>query len=285
MFKTTPAAFILKIPPWPEFCAGNYRYFEHNEKHVTRVCKEFVLIFMFERTLYFTEDEHDITLGPGEWYIQVPGLKQEGKTGSPAPIYYYIHFNATGYPCNKNEETSFLSQHISDTSNSNKQIYFPINGRFEQQHFKSHLDQLDYLVKRKPLNILKTQAVFLNILDKLSSIDTSSASETHELAFQIMNYIAENFNKPLTLNQLSKEFNYSSDYLVRIVKKYYGITPVRYIQQLRIDKAKDLLANTDYTLSAISREIGYSDVSLLYKAFRNQEGVAPGTWRLNCRGF
>ncbi|HOJ11771.1 MAG TPA: AraC family transcriptional regulator [Clostridiales bacterium] len=171
-----------------------------------------------------------------------------------------------------------------DKSNSNKQIYFPVRGKFEQQQFKPLIDQLDYLSKRKPFNILRTQAIFLNILDKLASLTKSSASETRELAIQIMDFIAENFNKPLTWNHLSKKFNYSPDYLARIMKKHYGITLGQYIQEFRINKAKELLANTDYPLSAISREVGYSDVSLLYKAFRNQEGIAPGIWRTNCRG-
>lgn len=275
MFKVLPDAFMLEIPPWPEFLGGNYRYFKYDEKHITRICKEFVLIFMFERTLNFTEDGHDISLKPGEWYIQVPGLKQEGKIGSPAPVYYYIHFNSIGYPCRID----------GDKSNSNNRIYFPIRGKFEQQQFKPLLDQLDYLSKRKPFNIIRTQTVFLNVLDKLSSLAKSPTSETRELAIQIMDYIAENFDKPITWNRLSIKFNYSADYLARIMKKHYGITPGQYIQEFRVNKAKELLANTDYTLLSISREVGYSDVSLLYKAFKSQEGIAPGMWRTNRRGF
>lgn len=275
MFKVLPDAFMLEIPPWPEFLGGNYRYFKCDEKHVTRICKDFVLIFMFERTLNFTEDDHDISLNPGEWYIQVPGLKQEGKTSSPAPVYYYIHFNSIGYPCRIDDNKLI----------SNKQIYFPVRGKFELQQFKPLLDQLDYISKRKPFNIIRTHAVFLNILDKLSSLTMPSTSETGELAIQIMDYIAKNFNKPLTWSQLSKNFNYSADYLARIMKKHYRMTPGKYIQEVRINRAKELLANTDYTISTISREVGYSDVSLLYKAFKNQEGIAPGIWRTNHRGF
>ena len=64
--------------PFVPYCTLNsYRYFSPQEKHVTRICREYVLLFMLKNELYFTEDNRDIVLKKGEWYIQVPGLKQD----------------------------------------------------------------------------------------------------------------------------------------------------------------------------------------------------------------
>jgi AraC-like DNA-binding protein len=67
------------------------------------------------------------------------------------------------------------------------------------------------------------------------------------------------------------------------MKRYSGITPYQYIQQIRIEKAKELLANTDYKLSFIAKEVGYHDLTVFYKAFRKTAGIAPGKWRLRNR--
>ena len=76
--------------PYPTL--NSYRVFHENEKHVTRISNEHVLIFMLENDLYFTENEKEVNLCPGEFYIQRAKLKQEGIYPSPSTRYYFIHF-------------------------------------------------------------------------------------------------------------------------------------------------------------------------------------------------
>ncbi|NJD03123.1 MAG: helix-turn-helix transcriptional regulator [Ruminiclostridium sp.] len=283
MFDSKIDSFVLEIPPWPSFLGGRYRYFMQDEKHITRVCRQFVLLFMLERTLFFTEDGHETMLEEGEWYIQVPGLKQEGRTGSPAPVYYYIHFKASGFPNIKGEAPAV--QTPQEDWSYPCHIVMPVRGRFDEKHFRPLFDQLDYLANSSPSNLLGRQAVFLTVFNSLLSSLLCNKVEPRSIAIQIMNYLADNFFKQISCKDLADRFNYTSDYLAQILKEYSGVTPWQYIQKLRLERAKELLSNTDYTLPHIADEVGYNDASVFYKAFRKQMGVAPGEWRYKSRGL
>lgn len=282
-FEGFPKLWTLKLTPSPEFLFSSYRRFYQDEKHVTRICQEYVLLFMIERTLHFTENSSDITLEAGEWYIQVPGLLQEGRIGSPAPFYYYIHFHATGHQCGNSGMPGAGSP--PEAPGMENWLVLPLRGRFDLKLYMPLFDQLEDLKRKRPEDMLGRQAVFLLLLHRLVSTTCLPTSRTKLLADQVVNYLIKNYNNHITGKELTKIFHYSEDYLARIMKRHYHITPWQYIQQLRISKAKELLSNTDQTQAAIADEIGYRDISLFYKAFRKHTGTAPGVWRQRSRGM
>lgn len=272
--------FVFNIPPWPDFQKGSYRFFKDGEKHITRICNDFVLIFMFEHTLYFTENGREISINPGEWYLQIPGLKQEGRKGSPAPVYYYIHFQASGY---YSDNELHNSKNRMDVVGNSSGFVFPIRGKFDISYFKPLIDQLDSSLKMRPSDILEKQAVFLSIMNHLATVNTLSEG-IHDMMCKVTEYLALNYNKSLACSDLYEEFHFTVDYITRKMKQYTGLTPWQYVQRIRIEKAKELLNNTDYTLSSIAQEIGYEDISVFYRAFKKLAGIAPGAWRGKSRG-
>jgi AraC-like DNA-binding protein len=265
---------LLLIPPWPEMIGSSYRFFLPNEKHITRICEHYVLIFMLERTLFFTEDRREIALNKGEWYIQRPGLLQQGTSGSPAPTYFYIHFLA--------QEADF--DNLSDQSlysNANgSYVQVPRRGIFDHRYLRPFFDQLDYCYKTKPFDILGMQSIFLTILNSIAAWPQATAGG---LGKEISRYLSENYSKDLTCDTLAEEFHFSTEYINRKVKQYTGMTPVQYLQKIRITRAMDLLANTDHTLSYIASEVGYHDSTVFYKAFHKLSGMSPGEWRKKSR--
>jgi AraC-like DNA-binding protein len=277
MFTAAAEAFELYIPPWPEFITASYRCFNEDEKHVTRICKNFVLLFMLERSLYFVEDGQNIEVGAGQWYIQVPGLKQEGIKGSPAPKYFYIHFQADGDPCGIDKTGAIRKDSINQRIPMN--FCLPVRGSFDPQHFISLFDKL-LMPVLQPGDILIRQTVFFTILTDLIRSSNSERSGSKDIMIRLMTYLADHFDKHVTCETLSAEFHFTADYLTRRMKRYAGITPCQYIQRIRVEKAKELLANTDHKLSHIAIEVGYNDLTVFYKAFLKQAGIAPGIWRL-----
>lgn len=273
MFDKT---ITLEIPPWPNLNTSSYRYFEKDEKHIARIFNEFVLVFMLERTLYFTEAGEDIQVDAGEWYIQRPGLKQEAKKGSPAPVYFYMHFQAL--ESTKKYEKTILSRNA-------PYIELPIRGNFNAKYLKSSFDQLLFLSKQYPPDILGRQTIFLTILKYLTTTYKGYEDSSQDISIKVMEYLKENYNKDIACIDLTDRFHFTVDYLIRKMKKFCGITPWQYIQHLRIENAKELLENTDYTLATISNYVGYNDLSVFYKAFRKHTGTSPGTWRQTVRGL
>ena len=72
----------------------DYKKFEPNEYHISRIVDFFVLIFMLRGSLHFIEDDVSVSVQEGEWYIQRKNLLQNADRPSPGAEYYYFHFKA-----------------------------------------------------------------------------------------------------------------------------------------------------------------------------------------------
>jgi len=69
--------------------------------------------------------------------------------------------------------------------------------------------------------------------------------------------------------------------LKKVFKKYYGISVFQFSRQQRIDRAKELLLQTNYTLQTIGEMVGYSEGNNFQVAFKGVVGRTPGEWRKN----
>jgi len=82
-----------------------------------------------------------------------------------------------------------------------------------------------------------------------------------------------------SIQTLLERSNYSYAHLCRLFRAAYGITPVRYINNLRMDQAKLLLRDTTMTVSEIAYQVGLSDAGYFSRLFRKLTGHSPGRYR------
>lgn len=88
--------------------------------------------------------------------------------------------------------------------------------------------------------------------------------------------IAKNFEDPnFSCEMLAKECKVSDVHLRRLFKKVLGISPVKYLTNLRFNKAETLLALSELTVSQIALQCGFSDVYYFSKAYKKHYGHAP----------
>lgn len=95
----------------------------------------------------------------------------------------------------------------------------------------------------------------------------------------VLEYIHVSYAKELSLKTLSQRFHVNSIYLGQLFQKEMGIVFSEYINQLRIEKAKELLKTTHFTAGEIGRKVGYSDTTYFYKQFKKYVSVTPTEWR------
>lgn len=88
-------------------------------------------------------------------------------------------------------------------------------------------------------------------------------------------YIDAHAGEPIRVEELADMCNMSYSYFAKNFKQYYGRSCKEYIEFIRVCKAADLLLFTDFDLSYISQETGFSDSSHLIKIFRKWKGVTP----------
>lgn len=98
------------------------------------------------------------------------------------------------------------------------------------------------------------------------------------ISLEIFNYINNNY-KNLNLKDMSEHFNYSVDYIGKLVKKVTGKNIKDLVKEQRIKEAEYFLKNTDMAVVDIVCEVGYSNISYFYKQFKDEFGVTPDEYR------
>ena len=102
----------------------------------------------------------------------------------------------------------------------------------------------------------------------------------HNAAPRILDYIQENYcNSNLTVKQLSAEFGMHENYISNVFKNAMGENLSVYIERLRIEKAQDMIKNTDMMIRDIAEAVGYISDTSFRRAFKKITGQTPGECR------
>ena len=96
---------------------------------------------------------------------------------------------------------------------------------------------------------------------------------------QMMSYINNHYDQGLSLNQLAEEMNLNANYLSQVFKRETGKTFLKYITDLRIEKAKELLDSKNYSISEIASRLGFSDYFYFLKTFKRVTGMTPKQYK------
>ncbi|CQR54389.1 response regulator transcription factor [Paenibacillus riograndensis] len=92
-------------------------------------------------------------------------------------------------------------------------------------------------------------------------------------------YIDGHFAEAVTLDGLARAFFVSKEYLSKVFKQEYGCNVTDYILGLRMEKAKEWLADENIPIKTVAELAGYEDVGYFYRVFKKHYGVAPGEMR------
>lgn len=95
---------------------------------------------------------------------------------------------------------------------------------------------------------------------------------------QIIDYIKENYDKDISLNDLSKKIYITPNYLSNIFSNYMGQGFMDYLTAYRVDKAKELLGKGDYKVYEVSEMVGYKNSNYFRKIFKEMTGVSPSDY-------
>ena len=120
---------------------------------------------------------------------------------------------------------------------------------------------------------LSPSGALLHLVHYISSL-LSQASSSRSL-----HYIHQHYHRPLEVAQLAKIEGYSYTYYSEWFKTKTGKSPKAYIQDLRLQQAKDLLQHTDLSIYQIAQYVGFEQASSLTRLFKQREGISPMRYR------
>ncbi len=230
---------------------ASLRFFDEKEYHVSRVCKDDVLLLVFDGILRFSEDGVLYEIHPGEYHIQKHNSIQEGVLPSESPKYLYVHFKAAW------TQDSLIAK----------------SGTFDYEYLKNDFEEMNTLSYSDAPYILKT-AKFYSILSKLCK--KTSGDSTAE---KILEFISENCQQNISIDMLCERFSFSKNHIINIFKKSFGQTPVAYLNVLRLKKAEELLITTSEPIESISFSCGYQNYSHFYRQFVHKNNISPEKFR------
>lgn len=97
--------------------------------------------------------------------------------------------------------------------------------------------------------------------------------------FEVEKYVRDNFNNEINLEELANKFFMSREHISRLFKKQFNTNLFDYLTELRIEKAKELMHKTQYTVEEVALRVGFSNGNYFSKAFRRKTNLSPSEYR------
>ena len=94
-----------------------------------------------------------------------------------------------------------------------------------------------------------------------------------------LNFIEKNYQNPNLKNEdMAKECNISEVYFRKVFKLVYGMSPIKYINNMKFEIAEEMLNSNLYSINEISDSLGYSSPSSFSRDFKKHSGISPGNY-------
>lgn len=183
---------------------------------------------------------------------------------------YWIHFNGTNAAAfisliNKNHLPSYIlpDKHGSLIKQFN-QIYAILETGYSTDNI---------------IHISNMLGVFLSDINHSSSLNSTTTKQNRDPINRFIEFMLDNVDGHINLNQLTHELNLSKSYLVHIFKENTGFSPIDYFIHLKIQKACQLLDTNILSVKQIACQLGYDDPHYFSRIFKKTMGLSPTHYR------
>lgn len=152
----------------------------------------------------------------------------------------------------------------------------------EYDRFEKYLFEIiEARESNRPYHIILCKSKMLMLLRLiLKQFDTSKRHSNNDNDCEIIkDYIDNNYEQIITLDDLERQFGIKKFTLLHKFKKIYGETVISYYNEKRLSLAKRLLLQTEQTVTDISRQLNFTDVYSFSRFFKSKEGVSPKEFR------
>lgn len=218
----------------------------------------------------FTIDKHPFELKPGVVLHAGPGIQLDKEVlGGLEWKYILLHYKVVGDTKLKNilESQNFI---------------LPIenHGSMELEILLQKLLRL--MDNRSPINRFKSKTLLYQIFENLLNLAWQSAIDTKEESLEhILEFIHSNTDQSLSVSQLAEMINLDSKQFNYLFQKKIGICPKKYLIQSKMNRAKELLPNVNYSITKVANMVGYEDPLHFSRIFKKNTGRSPSAFRDN----
>jgi len=151
-----------------------------------------------------------------------------------------------------------------------------------REFFKKPLDINEFTIRLKDLLLLKRQSKrngYSASRKDIIKIVESIGNEVPPNILKVIYFMNDHLGDRLSLVDMAKEAGLSRFHFCRHFKKFTGMTPIKFLCKLRLERAKILLSNPEKKISEIATEVGFDDLSNFIRHFKKYTGFTPGSYR------
>ncbi|QSF46970.1 helix-turn-helix transcriptional regulator [Paenibacillus tianjinensis] len=281
-----PSYIHLAAPPFPYFLECNRTVYQPGDQHPNRnAMGKFDLLIVEQGCLYIGEEEKKWAVPAGHSLLLLPDrYHYSAKPCEEITSFTWIHFHtvgewmiAEGDPVYARREKHFR-QFLTFPYTIRVPQFGPLPHPFERSGQAEMLLLLNRA--RRSSAVWQQQRIFEEMLRMMDLAQLDAAgSHAVEIAEQTEAYLRNHYAEALTNTLLADELHFHYNYLTRCMKRVYGLTPMEYLTDYRLEQAKLLLLKTEIPVSAIAERTGFESTAYFSRRFTRKIGISPLRYR------
>ena len=232
--------------------------------------RDFHILYIAEGVCFVRREKEEIAVPAGSVILYLPGEPQHYRFRAEIrSTSYYIHFSGTGC-LELLRRAGMLEDRIYEIGDSNtvKTVF----GRL-----------IDDFQLASPLYEELTAGYLLQLISligrKLAERKRGLSSQQNRRIEEICRKMHRDFRSNRTIADYAEECSLSESRFSHLFKESTGTSPHHYLLQVRIERARELLENTDLSIAQICGEIGICDQNYFSRAFKKLHGCSPSAYR------
>ena len=144
-------------------------------------------------------------------------------------------------------------------------------------------DEMLYIAEHhdaSPFHLMGHLYLFIDYLSRSSSSQMTTSGRVRDFYIkEALNYIEQNFQNDISIENIASFCGLNRTYFGRIFKETVGKSPQQFLLSYRMAKAAELLKLTQLSISDIGNAVGYPNQLHFSRAFKNIYGMSPREWR------
>ena len=214
------------------------------------------------------------TAAQGELVIIPPGKPHHGVTGENGTRYYTVMFDLSSFynvtPVSKKILEPIAEQAVEFVPTTDDAEIFALAVALCREQLCND--------ESAPLIVVGQIYHLLGLLWRKCLSEQTVTGITDARLNNLLEYIEQHCCDGLSSSFLSKRFGYDEAYFCRRFKSVTGLTPMHYINILRLERAKKMLKNGSVSISDISVRCGFTDMSYFSRCFKKHYGMTPSAY-------
>lgn len=284
---TTNSSYIhLAAPPFPYFLECGRTVYLPGDQHPNRSrMGKFDLILVEQGCLHIGEEQtewavsagHTLLLLPDRYHYSVQPCEEE-------TVFTWVHFHtvgewavSAGEPVYADRDEHFR-QFLTHPYTIRIPQFGPLPAPFARSGQAAQLLQLNQ--GRRSSAVWQQQRIFEEMLRTMDLARQDTAgSQTAEIAEQTEAYLRNHYTEEVTNTSLADALHFHYNYLARCMKRVYGLTPMEYLTDYRLEQAKLLLLKTEISVGGVAERTGFESTAYFSRRFSRKVGISPLRFR------